>query len=209
MEKYIKYVIPTMYIGIIGVMIMCFCLIIAGIKNYALEKENINYTIDNVFEDVIPVVKTQSDEIIKPYLSDNVIIGKSYYDFESNETSQEESIIFYEGIYLQNNGVDYVLDDSFDVVSVLDGEIISIEDDEVYGNRITIKHTDNLMTIYSNVKDVLPSIGYKVSQGEIIGSSDSYKLSEKDMSLLHFEVYFKGKSIDPENLYTLSVSELK
>ena len=198
MERYVKYVIPTIYIGIIGVMIMCFCLVISGIKNFATKTE-----------DVIPVVKTQSDEIIKPYLSNDVTIGKNYYDFESNQNEQEESIIFYEGIYLQNNGVDYVSKDSFDIVSVLDGEITLIEDDEVYGKRITIKHTDNLITIYSNVKDILPSVGYKVSQGEIIGVSDLSNLSDKEKNLLHFEVYFKGKSIDPENLYTLSVSELK
>lgn len=209
MERYVKYVIPTIYIGIIGVMIMCFCLVISGIKNFATKTNDFNYTIDNAFEDVIPVVKTQSDEIIKPYLSNDVTIGKNYYDFESNQNEQEESIIFYEGIYLQNNGVDYVSKDSFDIVSVLDGEITLIEDDEVYGKRITIKHTDNLITIYSNVKDILPSVGYKVSQGEIIGVSDLSNLSDKEKNLLHFEVYFKGKSIDPENLYTLSVSELK
>ena len=32
---------------------------------------------------------------------------------------------------------------------------------------------------------------------------------DKEKSLLHFEVYYKDNAIDPENLYTMSVSDLK
>ena len=110
---------------------------------------------------------------------------------------------------MQNNGVDYSNDEEFDVVSILDGEVISIEDNAIYGKVVTIKHNDNLKSIYSNVKNVLVNIGYKISQGEIFASSDTYKVDTKVKSLLHFEVYYKDNAIDPENLYTMSVSDLK
>ena len=97
----------------------------------------------------------------------------------------------------------------FDVVSILDGEVISIEDNEIYGKVVKIKHNDNLISVYSNVKDVLVNVGYKVSQGEMIATSDKYKLDTNVNSLLHFEVYYKEKAIDPESMYTLSVSDLK
>ena len=49
---------------------------------------------------------------------------------------------------------------------------------------------------------ILINVGYKVSQGEIIATSKKYSL-DSGKELLHFEVYYKGNSIDPENLYTL------
>ena len=122
---------------------------------------------------------------------------------------QLDSLIYYENTYMQNNGVDYSNDEEFDVVSILDGEVISIEDNAIYGKVVTIKHNDNLKSIYSNVKNVLVNVGYKISQGEIFASSDTYKVDTKVKSLLHFEVYYKDNAIDPENLYTMSVSDLK
>ena len=107
---------------------------------------------------------------------------------------------------MQNTGVDYVDDEEFEIVSILDGEIIGIEDNEIYGKIITVKHGDNLITRYCNVNNVLVSVGYKVSQGEIIASSNSSVFDNNEM--LHFEVIYKGNIIDPENLYSIKISEL-
>ena len=51
--------------------------------------------------------------------------------------------------------------------------------------------------------------GYKTSQGEIIATSDTSRLEESKKPTLHFEVYYKGNTIDPEEMYTLKVSDLK
>ena len=72
-----------------------------------------------------------------------------------------------------------------------------------------VKHNDNLISVYSNIKDVLVSVGYTASQGEIIASSDKSKIDNGDNSMLHFEIYYKGNAVDPESLYTMSVSELQ
>ena len=110
---------------------------------------------------------------------------------------------------MQNNGVDYVSDEEFDVVSVLEGEIIGIEDNDVYGKILTIKHNENLISVYSNIKNITAKVGYKLSQGEIIGTSNKSSLESSDKTMLHFEVYYKGNALDPENLYTMSVSDFE
>ena len=210
MEKYTKYLMPTIYIGVIAVMVVSVMLVVTGVKNYLTEEPKYNYTLDDFFQsDLSPVVSTKSDTIIRPYIDDKVKVGKYFYDFESDADKQEGSLIYFENTYMQNKGVDYVNDEDFDVLSVLDGEIISVEENEVYGKVITIKHNDNLKTVYSNVTDVLVATGYKVSQGEIIASSTSSKLDTENKSLLHFEVYYKENPMDPENLYTLKVNELE
>ena len=211
MGKVSRILIPTVYIGVIAVMIMSTILVLSGIQSYLIDLPIYQYTLDGVFnENVVPVSTVPVVEtIIKPYNSDKVNIGKYFYDFESDESKQEESLIEYEGTYMQNNGVDYVSDDKFDVMAILAGEVISIEDNEVYGKVVTIKHNDNLKSVYSNVKDVLVSVGYSAAQGEIIASSDKPKINTKNNSMLHFEVYYKNEPVDPESLYTLSVSEFQ
>lgn len=202
--------IASVYIFIVGIMVVSTLFVINGIKKYVNEVDSYDYTIDGIFDSSSVIVsRNQNDTIIKPYLSDNVKIGKYFYDYKSDANKQEESIIFYKNTYIQNNGVDYIEDESFDIVSILDGEVVSIEDSEVYGKILTIKHNDNIESVYSNIDNVLVSIGYKVSQGEIIGKSRKNELYDKGNFMFHFEVYYKGSSIDPESLYTLKVSEME
>lgn len=210
MNKYSKILLPTFYIGIIAVMVLCATLVVSGVKTYLTNREEMKFTIDNVFdEDTTPVVKTETNTIVKPYIAETVKVGRYFYDFESDEKKQENSLILYEDTYMQNNGVDYVDSKNFDVVAILDGEVISIEDSEVYGKVVTIKHNDNLKSVYSNVDGVLVSVGYKVHQGEIFAMSAKPKLKSDYESMLHFEVFYKESAIDPENMYTLSVSDFQ
>lgn len=209
MGKYYKILIPTFYVGIVAVMVVSILLVVAGVKNYVSESNDMKYTLDSVFESEIKPVNKESNNIIKPYLSDSVKIGRTFYDYKAEAKKQENSLIVYENTYIQNNGVDYISDDDFDVVSILDGEIISIEDSEVYGKILTVKHNENLISVYSNIKDTVAKVGYKLSQGEIIGKSTKSSLFSSDNSMLHFEVYYKGNALDPENLYTMSVSDFK
>lgn len=208
MEKYSKYLLPTLYVGVVIFMVTVVSLVISGIKSYALNKNDYKYTLEDMFSDIEPVMKEKNDLIVRPYIAENVKIGKYFYDYETDEKKQQESLILFENTYLQNTGVDYISEEIFDITSILDGEIIGIEENEVYGKIITIKHNDNLITTYGNVKDVLVNVGYKVSKGEIIARSNKSKIDTTIPSLLHFEVEYKGELIDPENLYTLKVSDL-
>ena len=154
-------------------------------------------------------MKSENNSIVRPYVGENITISKYFYDYDGEEDKQKNSIIFYENTYIQNKGVDYSCDELFDVVSVLDGEVISINDDKIYGKILTIKHSDSLTSVYYNLSNVLVSVGYKVSQGELIASSSLNKIDNNNKYLLHFEVVHNSENIDPESFYTLKVSELE
>ena len=68
-------------------------------------------------EDQVPVVSTDI-LISKPYLDETVTIGKDYYDYQADAESQERAIIYYGDTYMQNSGVDYIAEKTFDVVSI-------------------------------------------------------------------------------------------
>ena len=68
--------------------------------------------------------------IINPYLDQGVTIGKEYYDYKGESSHQEKSIVYYDGTYMQNSGIAYKHNEKFEVVSILDGTVIEITENE-------------------------------------------------------------------------------
>ena len=211
MGKAKRLVVPTIYTISLLLIIGSIFLLVSGISSYFKEIPDYDYAVKNVFNDnnkVLPVQTTKS-LIIKPYLSENVSIGKYFYDFEGEREGQEKALVYYENTYMQNSGVDYISNSVFDVVSILDGEVISIEKDNTLGNIVKVKHEKDLISIYQGIDEVSVSKGDSVTQGQILGVSSTSKINPEYNSSLHFEVYYKGEIIDPENLYTLSIEDLQ
>ncbi len=207
MIKAKKMIIPSIYILAVILIVASILLVVSSINKYLTIPKDYNYAVDTQFENVIPVVETQVT-IIKPYLSEDVKIGKYFYDFEADEERQQNSIIFYENTYMQNSGVDYVSDTVFDVVAVLDGEVLSIETDSTLGNIVKLKHDKNLITVYQGIDNIDLKEGSTVNQGTIIGTSGTSKINTNYATSLHFEVYYNGELIDPENFYALNIEDL-
>ena len=207
MIKAKKMIIPSIYILAVILIVASILLVVSSINKYLTIPKDYNYADDTQFENVIPVVETQVT-IIKPYLSEDVKIGKYFYDFEADEERQQNSIIFYENTYMQNSGVDYVSDTVFDVVAVLDGEVLSIETDSTLGNIVKLKHDKNLITVYQGIDNIDLKEGSTVNQGTIIGTSGTSKINTNYATSLHFEVYYNGELIDPENFYALKIEDL-
>ena len=207
MIKAKKMIIPSIYISAVVLIVASILLVISSINKYLTIPKDYNYAVDTKFENVVPVVETQTT-IIKPYLSEDVKVGKYFYDFEADEERQQNSIIFYENTYMQNSGVDYVSDSVFDIVAVLDGEVISVETDSTLGNIIKLKHDKNLITVYQGIDNIDLKEGNTVNQGTIIGTSGTSKINTNYTTSLHFEVYYNGELMDPENFYTLNIEDL-
>ena len=100
----------------------------------------------------------------------------------------------------------HLSDKEFNIVATLDGKIASIKEDKILGNIIEIEHTNGIVTIYQSVKNVNVNIGDTVKQGDIVALSGPNKLENEKENCLHFEVYQNGNLINPENFYTLELS---
>ena len=101
----------------------------------------------------VPVVSTGSS-IVRPYLDNSVSIAKTFYDYTGEASEQENSIIYYEGTYMQNSGVDYASDNVFDVISILDGTVISVENNDLLGSTVQIRHSNDLISVYQSLSEV-------------------------------------------------------
>lgn len=168
--------------------------------------ENLEYVSYEVLTDnIMPVSKEESQTnqtIIRPYIDENVTIGKTYYDSKEESESQEESIIYYENTYIQNTGVDYVSKEIFNVNAVANGKVISITTDDITGTTIKIEHENNIISIYQSVKDVQVKEKDEVSQGQTIATSGTNNINSKLGNHLHFELYKDNILVNPENFFT-------
>ncbi len=223
--------IPGMYLVAVLAVIGCVILTAVSINKYLTEQDDFDYTVNGLIDDEsVPVQgeenngqvenndnetngteENQNNEntIIRPYNSENVTVGRYFYDFEDDAKSQEHAIIYYENTYMQNSGVDYISETVFDVVSVLSGKVVSVEEDDILGNIIKVEHENKIISVYQGVDKVAVKEGDTVTQGQVIATSGNSSINSNYTTSLHFEVYYNGTLMDPENFYTLNLDELK
>jgi murein DD-endopeptidase MepM/ murein hydrolase activator NlpD len=168
---------------------------------------NMNLSENPVVEDIseeevvvkptLPVIN-ETIKPIAPYTDQTVKIGKNYYDYQGEETLQENSIIQHDNTYVQNTGIDYVSDNVFDVIAILDGTVEKVVEDDSTGKLIEIKHSDNTISIYNSLSEVSVKKGDKVNQGQQIGKSGTNQLDKDLGNHLHFEIYNNGQNMNPE-----------
>ena len=154
----------------------------------------------------IPVV-VQTNIITKPYINEAVSVNKAFYDQNAETENQENAIIFYENTYMQNSGIAYKHKETFEVVSILDGTVIEITDNEILGKTIKIRHENDLISTYQSLSEININVDDTIVRGQIIGMSGTSKLYNKDYNL-HFELSHQGKNVNPELYYNKSTDEL-
>ena len=194
-----RYVIPCLYVVLFATVMTGAFLITKAMKKSEPATPDYNYVSNIVTSDVVPTI-SEAKKLIKPYTDEKVTVGKNFYDYKAEASNQEKSITYYDGSYIQNSGIDYVLDQAFDVVAVLDGTVTNVKQDDILGTVVEIKHDNNYVTTYQSLSDVTVKKDDVVTQGQVIGKSGTNKL-DKDMgNHLHFELYTNGQVVDP-NLY--------
>ena len=203
------YAVPAIYVFAILILGTSMVLIGRIINNHKFKgNEEMEYVDKEIVTDneYIPVVNTQPT-IRKPFLIDNITINKTFYNQEDDKNNQEKSIIEYQGTYMQNTGVDYKYNEVFDIVSILDGTVIEVTDNDVLGKTIKIRHNNDLISTYQSLSEVSVKIDDTVLNGQVIGKSGTCSLYSKDYNL-HFELSYQGKNIDPEKTYNKTEDEL-
>ena len=190
----LRYVPLTIFILVMIPIITLVVLFNASLK----EKTDVDISKDNeIIESTLPVINTTIKPIV-PYTDQTVKIGKTYYDYLAEEASQENAIIKHDNTYIQNTGIDYVGNNIFDVVAILDGTVEKIVEDDSTGKTIEIKHSDNSISIYGSLSEIIVKKGDTVNQEQQIGKSGTNELDKEMGNHLHFEVYNNGQNMNPE-----------
>ena len=205
-----NWVVASIYVFAVSAVVVSFALLNKFLKDGVYSNETLSYVYKGIIEDdVKPVVNYNNEEIIKPFDAENIDVEVNFYDKDAPASDQEKSLIKYQNTYMPNTGILYKADESFDVLSVLDGTVADITADEIIGNIVTIKHSNNLVTVYESLNEVKVLIGDLIKKGDVIGTSGSNKISSSSENMLLFEVINNGEYINPEKFYSMKSSELE
>lgn len=192
-----KYVLPVVIVTI-SLLTVLITVSKNNMKSGLKKPIYLNYVSSTIISKDMAVINTTT-KMLTPYIDQTVRIGKSYYDYKGNQEEQEKSIIFHENTYIQNSGVDFVHEQQFDVISVLDGTVINVKEDDVLGKIVEIQHNNDYITIYQSLSEVKVKKGDTISQGHVIGKSGTNTLDKDLGNHLHFELYIGGQVVNPMN----------
>lgn len=96
-------------------------------------------------------------------------------------------------------GVDIAVAASQNVQAVLGGTVIFSGYTADEGYAIIIQHGMDSMSAYKHCGTVLKKVGEQVSAGEVIALTVSAGKKSQSDQWLHFELWHKGKAVNPEN----------
>ena len=213
-RKLKKFVLPTLYLMILGIMAASITFLSKNLLDTTVEEdEYYNYSMSVFNDEEEPTTETEETpedvKVSQPYTNDKVSIAKEYYDTTGSTETQEKALIYYGGTYMPNTGILYESDEAFDVVAIMDGTVKDIKEDEILGTVMTIENSSKLTTIYYTLGETKVSVGDTVTQNEVIATSGTSSLETAKQNTLLYETYVDGISTNPTTIIEKSISELK
>lgn len=169
--------------------------------------DELTYVSKTIFDEVVPVVASDY-KVIRPVNKSEVQVVYGYYDYKADDENQRNSILVYDKTYMQSSGITYGYNESFDVVSILDGKVITVKQDELLGNIVEIEHSNGIISIYQSLDKVNVKVNDTVKQGAIIGTSGKNNLNQNTEYCLYFEMIVNGNIVNPNDYYDKSVNEI-
>ncbi len=204
-----KSVVYSLY-GISFALLLSGVVLLGVATDKALDTEPVyDYVSKSIFdyEEEIKVVNSVNT-IRKPFTDESVKIVKDYYDYQAEAAKQESSLIYYENTYIQSSGVSYSNGNPFDVVSILEGTVKEVKEDNILGNTITIEHNNGIVSVYQSVTNITVKAGDKINAGFVIATSSTSNISTDLENHLYFELIIDGICVNPENYYDKLISEI-
>lgn len=152
------------------------------------------------------------------------------YDFDPREFTDTLSVVLYDPYlgsnwsvpventeinspfgrrwYRWHHGTDLKLAVGDPVKAVFDG-IVRVRSYERYGygHYVVIRHRNGLETLYGHLSKVHVVVGQEIRAGEILGLGGNTGRSTGPH--LHFEVRYRGLSIDPTELFDFEIGRIK
>lgn len=154
----------------------------------------------------LPVMEKKDTIIGRPYNNTEVSIAQSYYDYKGEAKEQTSSIIFYQDTYIQSSGISYTLNnEAFDVVAILDGEVVEVKEDVLLGNVIRVKHSESVESVYQSISDIKVKEGDTIKKGDVIATSSTSNINNALNNHLYFELLIDDINVNPEEYYDKSL----
>ena len=134
-----------------------------------------------------------------------------FFDLSLSDEELVSAIISTGSYMIESKGVSYAKSDNsvFDVCSIYDGKVTSVEEDELDGVCVTIRHADGVESIYSSLSDVSVKVNDTIKLGQIIGKA-STSLTDVEAGVhVHLEVKVNDAYVNPTTVFGKELSEVQ
>ena len=173
------------------------------------------------FED-IPVVNVEENEnkeetqpeneevetLVKP-VSDDVEMIRYFYDSNYDDKKLEQALIYFEGVYRPNLGVDFGKNNTvFDVNASLSGTVSKKTNDPLLGWIVEITSDNDIKITYQSLNEVTVNEGDKVNQGDKIAVSGKNVYESELNNHLHFVLEKENQPVNPETFFGQEVTNI-
>ena len=102
------------------------------------------------------------------------------------------------GVRKFHTGMDLAAPTGTPVKATLDGKVVAVSFNQVYGNYVIISHINGYQSLYAHLHTTNVKVGQRLNQGEKLGLVGSTGYSTGPH--LHFTVYKNGKLVNPQEL---------
>lgn len=126
-----------------------------------------------------------SDDILTPFSIEQPVYSQTMNDWRLH------------------HGVDFGGESGQKVKAIAGGEVLSIEQDSLWGTVITIDHSVGVLSRYAGVKPTVKK-GDKVEAGDLLGALDTVPCESAMEPHLHLEMRVDNNPIDPLTVLGLS-----
>ena len=206
-KEKMSLVIPTIYLLVLFVITTFVYFTKKSLANYEeIGLDNITYVSNSIFNRSIPIVNIP--DTIKSPVSSDIAISRYFYEASSDLAKKEKSIVFYEGTYMPNTGIDYSNGNTFDVLAAYDGTVVDVLDDELLGKTVKIRHNGEVISVYQGIDNLEVKKGDVVFTGQKIATSGKNKINKDLGESLHFEIYKDGITINPEKCINQKIGDI-
>lgn len=198
-----------------GLMAILFTAFFVSLQFVSNEDDNV---VDDPSSDVTPTPSTPDEKpevdekFMAPTKNTSYKILRTYFDASLDEKELESAVMKYDdGKFICSLGISIANDDgeTFDVVATLSGVVDSVSKDSLYGNIVTIKHSDGYVSEYSSLSEVNVKVGDEISQGDVIGKSGLSEVDSDAKNHVYFIVRKDNETINPLTLFGKTLEELK
>ena len=139
------------------------------------------------------------------------VITRGFFELDDKET-HELAVVSNGTIFYYSHGISYSKPDNsvFDVYSVYPGVVKEVltSEDELQSVKITIEHTNGIVSVYSALSNATVKTGDIVDANQKIGVSGTDLIDTEAGIHVHLELLHNGKYINPMDAVGKQTSEL-
>ena len=174
-----------------------------GLVNIADKDNDELHLIKKENDDAVPTT-TESDENLEKAKEKQSESKLSYLGKDISREYSDKSPSYSKtlDVWEVHKGIDVTSDLGSEVKSLLDGQVVSIFEDDSYGVSVKVKSENDITVIYSNLdKSTNVKKDQKIKSGDVLGIVGSTTSVEgEDGAHIHIEAFNGNEYIDPMTL---------